>query len=218
MGRRRGSNHFGRILYDYFVTTALLVIDIQNDFCPGGALAVGGGDQVVAVANEAMAAHEIVIATQDWHPADHRSFATQHSGRNPGEIIDLDGLDQVLWPDHCVQDSEGARFVDGLDQGRFAAVVQKGTDRGVDSYSGFFDNGRRKSTGLDERLRDLGVDAVEILGLATDYCVLFTALDAVDLGFKTSVIAAGCRPVELNPGDGEAALERMEEAGVTVRR
>lgn len=200
------------------MTTALLVIDVQNDFCPGGALAVAGGDQVVAVANDAMADYELVFATQDWHPADHRSFASQHQGRSPGELIDLDGLEQVLWPDHCVQGSEGARFEAILDQDRFTKVVRKGTDRGVDSYSGFFDNARRKETGLEAVLRDRDVDAVDVVGLATDYCVLFTALDAVDLGFRTTVLADGCRAVELAPGDGERAFERMEAAGVTVRR
>lgn len=218
MGRRPGPNHLGAVLYDGMMTTALLVIDLQNDFCPGGALAVANGDDVIAVANDTMADYETVIATQDWHPADHRSFASQHQGRSPGEIIDLDGLEQVLWPDHCVQGSSGARFVNGLDQSRLTEVVQKGTDRSVDSYSGFFDNARRKATGLEAVLRNAGVDAVDIMGLATDYCVLFTALDAVDLGFRTTVIAAGCRPVELEPGDGAAALKRMEAAGVTVRQ
>ena len=197
---------------------ALLLIDIQTDFLPGGALAVAGGDAVVPVANERMGYHELVVASQDWHPADHRSFASLHDGREIGEIIDLEGLDQVLWPDHCVQGSSGAEFAEGLNLDGVHHVVRKGTDRDVDSYSGFFDNARRKATGLETLLRDNDVDEVEVMGLATDYCVLFTVLDAVDLGFRTSLILDGCRPVELAPGDGEAAVERMADAGASIER
>jgi nicotinamidase/pyrazinamidase len=195
---------------------ALLLIDIQNDFLPGGALAVGDGDAVIPVANALIGDYEVVVATQDWHPADHRSFASQHRGRNVGEVVDLDGLEQVLWPDHCVQGSDGAAFAAGLDTDQVDHVVRKGTDRNVDSYSGFFDNARRKATGLDELLRDLGVDAVDIVGLATDYCVLFSALDAADLGYTTTVIADGCRGVELAAGDSDRAMARLRAAGVTV--
>ncbi|MCP3989335.1 MAG: bifunctional nicotinamidase/pyrazinamidase [Actinomycetia bacterium] len=199
------------------MTTALLLIDIQNDFLPGGALAVADGDQVIAVANDLLDSYELVIATQDWHPALHQSFASQHPGYEPGQVIDFDGLDQVLWPDHCVQESVGSAFASGLDPRAIERVVRKGTDPTIDSYSGFFDNARRKATTLHELLRTEGADAVHIMGLATDYCVLFTALDAVDLGFATTVIARGCRAVELEAGDGEAAFERMRAAGVEVR-
>lgn len=195
---------------------ALILIDIQRDFLPGGALAVADGDAVVGVANELIDSNELVIATQDWHPADHRSFASQHEGHQPGDIIDLDGLDQVLWPDHCVQGSDGASFAPGLHVERIDHVVRKGTDRNVDSYSGFFDNARRKQTELEELLHRLEVDEVELVGLATDYCVQFTALDAADLGFRTSVVAAGCRAVDLEPGDGDRALDAMRAAGVEV--
>ena len=198
------------------MTTALLLVDLQRDFLPGGALAVADGREVIPVANELLDHYELVVATQDWHPADHRSFASQHSGRAPGEVIDLDGLDQILWPDHCVQGTPGAAFADELSVRAFERVVQKGTDRAIDSYSGFFDNARRKATELESMLRGLDVDAVHLMGLATDYCVLFTALDAVDLGFPTAVFAAGCRPVELEAGDGQRALERMVAAGVDV--
>lgn len=195
---------------------ALLLIDVQIDFLPGGALAVADGDAVVAVANSLVDEHQLVIATQDWHPADHRSFASQHDGHEIGEVIDLDGLDQVLWPDHCVQGSAGAAFASELRVERIDHVVRKGTDRNVDSYSGFFDNARRKATGMHELLVGLGVDAVDIMGLATDYCVQFSALDAADLGYATTVIADGCRAVELEPGDHDRAMATMREAGVTV--
>lgn len=196
---------------------ALILVDLQVDFCPGGALEVADGDQVLAVASQLMDDHRLVIATQDWHPADHRSFASQHPGRTPGELIDLDGLDQVLWPDHCVQGSTGATFAPGVDAERFDHVVVKGTDRDVDSYSGFFDNGRRKSTGMDDLLHRLDVSSVTVMGLATDYCVLYTALDAADLGFATTVVAEGCRPVELTAGDGDRAFDQMRSVGITVR-
>ena len=195
---------------------ALLLIDIQRDFLPGGALAVADGDAVVPVANALMDDYELVVATQDWHPADHRSFASQHPGRAVGEMIDLDGLEQVLWPDHCVQETSGAAFAPGLDTASIDRVVRKGTDRNVDSYSGFFDNARRRSTGLDDLLRERGVDAVDIVGLATDYCVQFSALDAADLGYHTTVLAEGCRAVELEPGDGDRAVDRLLAAGVSV--
>lgn len=193
---------------------ALIVVDIQNDFLPGGALAVAEGDAVVSVANAAMVEAGLVVATQDWHPPDHESFAAHHDGRSPGELIDLHGLPQVLWPIHCVEGTWGAAFAPGLEVDRFEVVFRKGTDTEVDSYSGFFDNGRRKSTGLGEWLRERGVTAVDVLGLATDYCVKFTALDAQSLGFETRVLVPGCRGVELAPGDVERALVEMRVAGI----
>jgi nicotinamidase/pyrazinamidase len=198
------------------MTTALLLVDIQNDFCPGGALAVPEGDQVVAVANRLMAAADVVVATQDWHPRDHGSFAANHPGRKPYEIGDLAGLRQVLWPVHCVQGTTGAELHPGLDRSRLTQIFQKGVDPTIDSYSGFFDNGRRRSTGLAEWLRARGVDAVTVLGLATDYCVKATALDALSLGFSTTVVADGCRAVELNRGDGERALAEIKRVGGSV--
>jgi len=195
---------------------ALLLIDIQNDFLPGGALAVHDGDQVVPVANRLLSQFPLVVATQDWHPADHRSFASQHPGRNVGDVIDLDGVQQVLWPDHCVQGSAGAKFAPGLNLDGIDHVIQKGTDVEIDSYSGFFDNDHRKSTGLEQLLRDQGVEEVHVVGLATDYCVKFTALDAMALGFKTSVVLEGIRGVELAPGDCAKAIDEMLSAGVEV--
>lgn len=195
---------------------ALIWVDLQNDFLPGGALAVPAGDQVIAVANRLARDFSRVIATQDWHPADHGSFAAQHPGRVPGEIIELHGLPQVLWPVHCVQNTGGAAFAPGLETARIERVFPKGTDRTVDSYSGFFDNGRRVATGLGDYLRERGVEEVTVLGLATDYCVRFTALDAVSLGFRTRLVVEGCRAVELAPGDGARALEAMSAAGVEL--
>jgi len=195
---------------------ALLLIDIQYDFLPGGALAVTGGDEVVPVANRLMSNYDLVVATKDWHPADHRSFASQHPGHNIGDVIELDGLSQVLWPDHCVQQTRGAEFALGLNVDGIHQVIQKGTDRNVDSYSGFFDNARRQSTGLEKYLRAAGVDDVHVMGLATDYCVRFTVLDAVDLGFRTRLVTEGIRGVELNDGDCQRAIEEMRAAGAEI--
>ncbi|QDU56543.1 bifunctional nicotinamidase/pyrazinamidase [Aeoliella mucimassa] len=196
---------------------ALLLIDIQNDFLPGGALQVPEGDRVISVANRLMDDYDLVVATQDWHPVDHQSFASQHPGHKVGEVIVVDGLDQVLWPDHCVQGTAGAELAGQLDRGKIDHIVTKGTDRTIDSYSGFFDNGHRKATGLGDYLAKHGVTAVDLVGLATDYCVKFTALDAVKLGLATSVIAEGVRGVELQPGDCQAAFAEMQSAGVVIQ-
>lgn len=195
---------------------ALIIVDVQNDFCPGGALPVPEGDQVVPIINRLQPAFEVVIATQDWHPAEHVSFACNHLGKKVGEVIEVDGIEQILWPAHCVQNTPGAAFHPGLDTSRVAHIVRKGTDPRVDSYSGFFDNARRRDTGLAELLRRLGVDEVAICGLATDYCVKFTALDAQELGFKTSVIVDACRGVGLKPEDIPQALREMEARGVRI--
>ena len=195
---------------------ALILVDIQNDFLPGSALAVPDGDAVVPVANRAMGRYDLVVATQDWHPADHGSFASQHAGRKPGDVIDLHGLQQVLWPDHCVVETRGAAFAPGLDTGRIHEVIRKGTDPNVDSYSGFFDNGHRHATGLADMLRRREIDELAIMGLATDYCVKFTALDARALGFKTRLILPGVRGVEIHAGDCRRAIDDMRTAGVEV--
>ena len=193
---------------------ALVVVDIQNDFLPGGALAVPSGNEVIAVANRVQKDFELVVATQDWHPTDHGSFASRYPGKEPGDHIALAGVDQILWPPHCVQGTRGAQFADELDTGRFARVFHKGTDPTIDSYSGFYDNDHRKSTGLAEYLRKRDVDEVYVLGLATDYCVKFTALDAVSEAFSTHVLLEGCRGIDLKPGDIERAVEEMRDAGV----
>ena len=194
----------------------LIVVDVQNDFVDGGALAVPGGGEVVPIINALQAGFDLIVATQDWHPADHGSFATNHPGRRPGERIDLDGLEQVLWPVHCVQGTAGAEFAPGLERGRWDRVFRKGTDPEIDSYSGFFDNGHRRATGLGEFLRERGVEEVSVAGLATDYCVKFTALDARGLGLRVRLVAAACRGVELRPGDSARALEEMHAGGVNV--
>ncbi|WP_417385591.1 bifunctional nicotinamidase/pyrazinamidase [Gimesia sp.] len=194
----------------------LILVDLQYDFMPGGSLAVPEGDQVVPVANELMSDFDLVIATQDWHPADHLSFASQHPNREIGELIDLAGLDQILWPDHCVQGTRGAELHSDLNQGQIDRVFPKGTDRKIDSYSGFYDNGHQKSTGLGEYLKEQGVQTVTVLGLASDYCVKWTALDAVKLGFQTRLIERGCRGVNLSPGDVDRASQEMQKAGVKI--
>lgn len=195
---------------------ALYIIDIQNDFCPGGALAVHEGDQIIPLVNQLQNKFDLVIMSQDWHPADHGSFAANHSGAAPGEVIDLHGLDQILWPVHCVQGSFGAEFTAGLNTNQVAAIFRKGTDPTIDSYSGFFDNGQRMATGAFGYLKELGVTDLYLVGLATDYCVKFTALDGKTLGFNTHVIVDACRGVNLQSGDVDKALDEMRAAGISV--
>jgi nicotinamidase/pyrazinamidase len=195
---------------------ALILVDIQNDFLPGGALAVPDGDKVVPIVNKLQAAFPIVVATQDWHPANHGSFAENHPGRKVFEQIDLNGLPQTLWPVHCVQYTPGAELAAALDRKRVAKVFPKGTDPGIDSYSGLFDNGHRKFTGMGEWMKGQGVREVYVCGLATDYCVKFTALDAEQMGFKTHLIEDASRGVNLRPDDIKNAVEEMKRAGVTV--
>lgn len=195
---------------------ALILVDLQNDFLPGGALAVPKGDQVLDVANRMAAQFERTIATQDWHPANHKSFASQHPGTSVGDVTELAGLPQVLWPDHCVQQSLGAEFASNLQLPETAKIIQKGTNVEIDSYSGFYDNGQRHSTGLDEFLKREEVKRVYVMGLATDYCVKFTVLDALRLGFETNLVLDGCRGVDLNKGDVEQAVADMKSAGAVV--
>jgi nicotinamidase/pyrazinamidase len=195
---------------------ALIVVDIQNDFLPGGALAVPQGNRVIPIVNDLMNRFDPVVATQDWHPPDHGSFAANHPGKKIGQRIDLHGLDQILWPVHCVQETIGADFAPSLNQARFARIFRKGTDAEIDSYSGFFDNGHRRPTGLAEFLAQKEVRDLYICGLATDYCVKFTALDAIGLGFRTNLLLDACRGVNLHDGDVDAALAEMASAGVVI--
>jgi nicotinamidase/pyrazinamidase len=195
---------------------ALILVDIQNDFLPGGALAVPDGDKVIPIANKLQAIFPLVVATQDWHPANHGSFATSHPGKNVFEQIELNGLSQTLWPVHCVQNTKGAEFATALHRDRIAKVFPKGTDEGIDSYSGLFDNGHRKSTGLGEWLKAQGVAEVFVCGLATDYCVKFTALDAAHMGFRTHFIEDASRGVNLRPDDVITAIEEMKRAGIAI--
>jgi len=194
---------------------ALILVDLQNDFMPGGALPVPDGDAVVPVANRVLPLFDLVVATQDWHPADHISFASQHAGARPGDRVKLNEAEQVLWPDHCIQGSHGAELHRDLDRRRIHHVVQKGFRRPVDSYSGLLDD-RRQPTGLHELLRANNITDVYVMGLATDYCVKHTALDAAALGFRTHLIAEGCRGVDLNPGDVQRALAHLASAGVEI--
>ncbi|HEX8524671.1 MAG TPA: bifunctional nicotinamidase/pyrazinamidase [Tepidisphaeraceae bacterium] len=198
------------------VMRALIVVDLQNDFVPGGALAVREGDLVVPVVNRLMDQFELVVATQDWHPDDHGSFAASHSGKKPGDVIELAGLRQILWPVHCVQNTAGAEFVAGLKRERIERVFQKGVDPHIDSYSGFFDNGHKRGTGLAEYLESRQVDRVYIAGIATDYCVKFTALDARQLGLETVLVVDACRGVDVQAGDSARAVDEMRAAGVKI--
>jgi nicotinamidase/pyrazinamidase len=197
---------------------ALILVDLQNDFVPGGALAVPEGDAIVPLINTLQPRFDLVVATQDWHPPDHGSFAANHPGRKVYEVIDLAGLPQVLWPVHCVQGTPGAALVPSLDTSRIARVFRKGTDPAIDSYSGFFDNGHRKATGLGDYLRERRVTGVYVCGLATDYCVKFTALDARQLGFETSFVEDASRGVNIKPGDVARAVEEMRQAGGRIIR
>lgn len=195
---------------------ALLIVDVQNDFIPGGALAVSEGDLIVPIINQLQEKFQHVIATQDFHPSDHGSFAIQHPGKNPGEMIELAGLPQVLWPVHCVQGSQGADFHPELETKSWEMIFQKGKNPEVDSYSGFFDNARRGDTGLAAYLQENQIDTVFVCGLALDYCVKFTALDAKSLGFDTYLIEDATRAVNLSPTDGELAIQEMKEKGIHI--
>lgn len=194
----------------------LLLVDIQNDFLPGGALAVKEGDKIIPTVNELQPYFELVVATQDFHPADHGSFAANHTGKKPGEYIILEGLEQILWPVHCVQGTAGAEFAKTLKMNQVATVVKKGLDKNIDSYSGFYDNGHKRSTGLTRYLKDKGVDRVFVTGLAADYCVKFTALDALKEGFTTVVVQDATRAVNLEEGDFEKAMDELQKKGAKV--
>lgn len=175
---------------------ALVIVDIQNDFLPGGALAVDRGDEVIPFINNIQKDYDVVVATQDWHPDNHRSFASQHVGRNVFDIVGLNGLEQVLWPDHCVQGTKGAEFSDALNQNKIEAVFRKGMEVEIDSYSGFFDNGHLKSTGLHGFLKERNVTEVHFCGLAADFCVYFSAMDALDLGYVSCIISKATKAID----------------------
>ncbi|PWE27725.1 bifunctional nicotinamidase/pyrazinamidase [Pararhodobacter marinus] len=196
-------------------THALLVIDVQNDFCPGGALAVSDGDAVIAPINAMMEDFAVTVLTQDWHPADHTSFAANHPGAEPFSLTEMPYGPQVLWPTHCVQGSRGAAFHEGLRTDPADLIIRKGFRPAIDSYSAFFENDKTTPTGLDGYLRARGVTAVTLAGLATDYCVAFSALDAAKLGFDVSVRLDACRAIDLD-GSLASALEQMRAAGVRL--
>ena len=192
---------------------ALLVIDVQNDFCPAGALEVAGGNEIIPYINEEMAKYECVVLTQDWHPKGHSSFATSHEGKNPLELIKMPYGDQVLWPDHCVQGSKGAEFHPDLNIEQANAIIRKGSNPFIDSYSAFFENDRKTPTGLDGYFKSLEIERINLVGLATDFCVNFSAQDAANLGYKVSVLEKMCRAIDLN-GSLAAAKSEMQNCGV----
>lgn len=194
---------------------ALVVIDIQNDFCPGGALAVTGGDEIVPLVNDLINQFETVAMTQDWHPAGHSSFASVHPGAQPFTMIEMPYGPQTLWPDHCVQGSAGAMFNPGLQWTRAQIVIRKGFQPGIDSYSAFFENDRTTPTGLAGYLRERGVGALTLVGLATDYCVAYSAIDAAGLGFDVTVRMEACRAIDLG-GSLAAMTEEMRACGVAL--
>ena len=193
--------------------TALLVIDVQNDFCPAGALAVVGGNEIVPYINKEMVKYDCVVLTQDWHPKGHSSFATSHEGKNPLDLIKMPYGDQVLWPDHCVQGSKGAEFHPELNIEQANAIIRKGSDPRIDSYSAFFENDRKTPTGLDGYFKSLEIDNINLVGLATDFCVNYSAQDAANLGYKVSVLEKMCRAIDLN-GSLAAAKSEMQDCGV----
>lgn len=196
----------------------LLLVDIQNDFCPGGALAVKEGDKIIPIVNRLKQNKwfGLIVLSRDWHPKNHWSFAVNHPGKKIGDRVNVDGIPQILWPVHCVQNSFGAAFhknliVDPADQ-----IISKGTEPRLDGYSTFYDLGHRQSTGLTELLKEKGVDEIYICGLATDYCVKFSVLDALAEGFKVNVIMDACRGIDLNPGDVAQAIQEMKLNGARI--
>src|SRR5436853_1220362 len=195
---------------------ALIIVDLQNDFLPGGALPVPHGDEVIPLANELQRRFELVVATQDWHPPDHGSFTAKHTGKIPGDRIMLDGTEQILWPVHCVQNTHGAEFAAEFDTSRVAHVFHKGIDPMIDSYSTFFDNAHRRETGLADYLKKRAINEIYLMGLALDYCVKYSALDARHLGLNTHVILDGCRGIELEHGDIDRTLDELNRVGAVL--
>ena len=195
--------------------TALLVIDLQNDFCPAGALEVAGGNEIVSDINQEMKKYDCVVLTQDWHPKGHSSFAISHEGKNPLDVVKMPYGDQVLWPEHCIQGSKGAEFHCKLDTDRASAVIRKGSNPLIDSYSAFFENDRRTKTGLDGYFKTLGIEEIYLVGLATDFCVNYSAQDAAKLGYKVFVFEEMCRAIDLN-GSLELARTEMRDCGVEL--
>ncbi|MEM6339806.1 MAG: bifunctional nicotinamidase/pyrazinamidase [Pseudomonadota bacterium] len=199
------------------MTKALIVIDVQNDFCPGGALAVPGGNEIVEGINALMNAFDAVILTQDWHPSGHSSFASSHVGKVPYDLIEMPYGPQLLWPDHCIQGSLGAQFHEQLYTDRADMIVRKGHNPQIDSYSAFFENDQETPTGLEGYLRTREIDALTLVGLATDFCVNYSAMDAAKLGFETEIRIDLCRAIDLD-GSLTAATEQMRDAGIRFAR
>ena len=192
----------------------LVLVDIQNDFLKGGSLAVPEGEKIIKPINKIIKEYDLVIATKDWHPKNHISFASNHSDKKIGDIINVNGVDQVLWPDHCIQNSYGSDFPEQLDISKLAKVVYKGSDANIDSYSGFFDNGHFRSTGLSDYLKSKDVYKIDYVGLATDYCLKYTAIDSVSEGFKTRVLINCIKGIEEK--GCELALNEMKSKGIEL--
>lgn len=194
----------------------LLIIDLQNDFLPGGSMPVPQGEAVIPLANKLQGCFKLVVATQDWHPANHKSFAPNHPGREPGEVVLLKKRPQLLWPKHCIQSARGSELSPALRMNRVNKVLRKGTDAEIDGLSGFFDEGHAQPTGLHDYLKEKKATEIYIMGLGLDYCVKATALDAVALGFKAFLIEDACRGWNRNPDDSKKAIEEIQAAGVTL--
>jgi nicotinamidase/pyrazinamidase len=197
---------------------ALLIVDIQNDFLPGGALAVDKGDEIIPVVNKLQESSyfDLVVSTQDWHPSDHGSFASNNPGKKPFEITTLSGIEQILWPDHCIQGTEGAEFSKFFDMRKVEAIFRKGMDKNIDSYSGFFDNAKLKDTGLAAYLKGRNINEIYLAGLAGDFCVFFTSMDGIDIGFKTTVIEDATRSIN-DDGFKEKIKLLMEKSGKVIK-
>lgn len=193
----------------------LIITDVQHDFMPGGALGIEGANAIIPVINALIPKFDHVFATQDWHPPHHVSFAPTHN-KKPGETIRMGEIEQILWPVHCVQNTWGAELAKGLHREKIETIFHKGVDPKVDSYSTFFDNSRKRSTGLADRLKKNQLDNLYFVGLATDYCVLYSVLDSLDLGFRTTVVRDACRAINLHPGDEEKAIEKMRQKGAQI--
>lgn len=197
---------------------ALIIVDLQNDFCANGVLEIEHADEVIAIANQLMASRyfDLIIATQDWHPANHKSFAANHVFRYPGQIVEINGINQRLWPMHCVQESFGADFSSEFESDKVDKIVQKGTNPEMDAYSAFYDNEKRQQTDLADLLKEKSVQQVFVMGLATEYSVKETALDANNLGFETFLIEDACRAANWDENDGQKAIHEIQECGVTL--
>jgi len=197
--------------------STLLIVDMQNDFMPNGPLPTRGADSLVPIINELMQEYPVILATQDWHPKNHVSFAPNHPGKKVGDVVIVEGIEQILWPVHCVQNTKGAELVAGLKTDAIQQIFYKGIDPLVDSYSAFFDNAKKRKTGLEVYLRQHAIQAFSIVGVLTDYCVLYSVLDALALGFDVTVIAKGCRAINKVAGDEQKAFAAMKEKGAKIR-
>ncbi len=196
--------------------SALIVIDVQNDFCPGGRLAIKDGDKVIPIINDISCKFHKIIATQDWHPQSHISFAKNHPGKNPNDVVEINGIKQVLWPEHCVMGTRGADFHSDLSTIKFNLILRKGTNPKIDSYSAFTENDKKTITGLEGYLRGLGISRPFFCGLATDYCVFCSAMDATRLGFESSVIIDACRGVDVPENNVKKSIDTMQENGINI--